>query len=57
MRPSVARHVLCLAAVLATFMGAARAQAVPEFQKILVGQSTPEKATDAIIKGLDAAIN
>ena len=30
---------------------------LPEFQKILVGQSTPEKATDAMLKGLDAAIN
>jgi multiple sugar transport system substrate-binding protein len=29
---------------------------LPEFQKILIGQSTPEKATDAILKGLDAAI-
>lgn len=35
MRPSFARHALCLAAVLATFAGAARAQAVPDFQKIL----------------------
>jgi multiple sugar transport system substrate-binding protein len=30
---------------------------LPEFQKILVGQSTPEKAVDAMLKGLDAAIN
>jgi multiple sugar transport system substrate-binding protein len=30
---------------------------LPEFQKILIGQSTPEKATDAMLKGLDAAIN
>ena len=30
---------------------------LPEFQKVLVGQSTAEKATDAMIKGLDAAIN
>ena len=30
---------------------------LPEFQKILVGQSTPEKATDAMLKGLDAALN
>jgi multiple sugar transport system substrate-binding protein len=30
---------------------------LPEFQKILIGQSTAEKATDAMIKGLDAAIN
>lgn len=30
---------------------------LPEFQKILVGQSTPEKAIDAILKGLDAALN
>jgi multiple sugar transport system substrate-binding protein len=29
---------------------------LPEFQKILVGQSTPEKATDAMLKGLDAAL-
>jgi multiple sugar transport system substrate-binding protein len=29
---------------------------LPEFQKILIGQSTPEKATDAILKGLDAAL-
>jgi len=35
MRLSFARRVLCLAAVLAAFAGAARAQAVPEFQKIL----------------------
>ena len=28
----------------------------PEFQKILVGQTTPEKATDAMMKGLDAAL-
>ena len=35
MRLSIARRVLCLAAVLAAFAGAARAQAVPEFQKIL----------------------
>lgn len=34
MRLSLARHVLCLAGVLAAFAGAARAQAVPEFQKI-----------------------
>ncbi len=30
---------------------------LPEFQKILVGQSTAEKATDAMLKGLDAALN
>ncbi|MBC7634861.1 MAG: sugar ABC transporter substrate-binding protein [Acetobacteraceae bacterium] len=30
---------------------------LPEFQKILVGQSTAEKATDAMLKGLDATIN
>ena len=30
---------------------------LPEFQKILVGQTTPEKAVDAMLKGLDAAIN
>jgi multiple sugar transport system substrate-binding protein len=29
----------------------------PEFQKILVGQTTAEKATDAIMQGLDAALN
>ena len=29
---------------------------LPEFQKILVGQQNAEKATDAILKGLDAAI-
>ncbi len=35
MPPSVARRVLCLAAVLAAFAGSARAQPVPEFQKIV----------------------
>jgi multiple sugar transport system substrate-binding protein len=30
---------------------------LPEFQKVLVGQQTAEKATDAILKGLDAALN
>ena len=35
MRLSFTRHVLCLAAVLAAFAATARAQAVPEFQKIL----------------------
>lgn len=35
MRLDFARRVLCLAAVLAAFAGSARAQAVPEFQKIL----------------------
>ena len=39
------------------FAGWAQNTVLPEFQKILVGQSTPEKCTDAIIKGLDAAIN
>jgi multiple sugar transport system substrate-binding protein len=29
---------------------------LPEFQKILIGQSTAEKAVDAMFKGLDAAI-
>jgi multiple sugar transport system substrate-binding protein len=29
---------------------------LPEFQKVLVGNSTPEKCTDAILKGLDAAL-
>jgi multiple sugar transport system substrate-binding protein len=30
---------------------------LPEFQKILVGQTTPDKAVDAMLKGLDAALN
>jgi multiple sugar transport system substrate-binding protein len=30
---------------------------LPEYQKILVGNSTPEKAVDAIMKGLDAALS
>jgi hypothetical protein len=30
---------------------------LPEFQKILVGTSTPGKATDAMLKGLDAQLN
>jgi multiple sugar transport system substrate-binding protein len=30
---------------------------LPEFQKILVGQTTPERAVDAMLKGLDAALN
>ncbi|WP_428669486.1 YybH family protein [Reyranella sp.] len=46
MRPSLARHVLCLAAVLAAFAGAARAQAVPEFQKILETYSTALDTND-----------
>jgi ketosteroid isomerase-like protein len=46
MRLSVARHVLCLAAVLATFTGAARAQAMPEFQKILETYSAALDAND-----------
>ena len=29
----------------------------PEFQKILVGQQSPEKAVDAMLAGLDAALN
>lgn len=39
------------------FAGWAQNVVLPEFQKILVGQSTPERCTDAILKGLDAAIN
>ena len=30
---------------------------LPEFQKIIVGQQTPERAVDAMLKGLDAALN
>jgi uncharacterized protein (TIGR02246 family) len=43
---SVARHVMCLAAVLAAFAGAARAQAVPEFEKILATYSAALDAND-----------
>jgi multiple sugar transport system substrate-binding protein len=39
------------------FAGWAQNIVLPEFQKILVGQSTPDKATDAMLKGLDAALN
>jgi multiple sugar transport system substrate-binding protein len=39
------------------FAGWSQNVVLPEFQKILVGQSTPEKATDAMLKGLDAALN
>src|SRR4051812_16385108 len=46
MRLSVARRVLCLAAVLATYTGVARAQSVPEFQKILETYSTALDAND-----------
>ena len=46
MRLSLAHHVLCLAAVLAAFAGAARAQAVPEFQKILETYSAALDAND-----------
>jgi len=46
MRLSVARHILCLAAVLAAFAEAARAQAVPEFQKILETYSAALDAND-----------
>jgi uncharacterized protein (TIGR02246 family) len=46
MRPSVARHVLCLAAVLAALTGPARAQVVPEFQKILETYSAALDAND-----------
>lgn len=46
MRLTFARHVLCLAAVLAAFTGAARAQAVPEFQKILETYSAALDAND-----------
>jgi multiple sugar transport system substrate-binding protein len=30
---------------------------LPEFQKVLIGQSTPARATDAMLQGLDAALN
>jgi len=30
---------------------------LPEFQKVLVGQQTSEKAVDAMLKGLDATLN
>jgi uncharacterized protein (TIGR02246 family) len=46
MRLSTARHVLCLAAVLAAFAGSARAQAVPEFQKILDAYAAALDAND-----------
>ncbi len=39
------------------FAGWSQNVVLPEFQKILVGQQNAEKATDAILKGLDAAIN
>jgi multiple sugar transport system substrate-binding protein len=39
------------------FAGWSQNVVLPEFQKILVGQSTPEKAVDNMLKGLDAAIN
>ncbi len=43
-----------------SFVGAAgwyQSSVLPEFQKVLVGQSTPDRAVDAMMKGLDAAIN
>lgn len=46
MRPSFTRHALCLAALFAAFAGAARAQAVPEFQKILETYSAALDASD-----------
>ncbi len=46
MRPSVARRALCVAAVLAAFAGPARAQAVPEFRKILESYSAALDAND-----------
>jgi ketosteroid isomerase-like protein len=46
MRLTFTRHVLCLAAALAAFAGAARAQAVPEFQKILEAYSAALDAND-----------
>jgi uncharacterized protein (TIGR02246 family) len=46
MRLLVARHVLCLAALLAVFAGSARAQAVPEFQKMLETYSAALDAND-----------
>ena len=39
------------------YAGWSQTVVLPEFQKILVGQSTPAKATDAILKGLDAALD
>jgi len=39
------------------YAGWAQNVVLPEFQKILVGQQNAERATDAILKGLDAAIN
>lgn len=39
------------------FAGWSQTVVLPEFQKILVGQTTPERAVDAMMKGLDAAIN
>jgi ketosteroid isomerase-like protein len=43
---SFARHVLCFVAVLAAVVGPARAQAVPEFQKILEIYSAALDAND-----------
>jgi multiple sugar transport system substrate-binding protein len=30
---------------------------LPEFQKVLVGRATPAQAVDAMMKGLEAAVN
>jgi len=38
------------------YPGWAQNVVLPEFQKILIGQTTVEKAVDAMLKGLDAAI-
>jgi uncharacterized protein (TIGR02246 family) len=46
MRLSLTRHVLYLAALLAGFTATARAQAVPEFQKILETYSAALDAND-----------
>jgi uncharacterized protein (TIGR02246 family) len=45
-RLSYLRRILCLAAVFASFTASARAQAVPEFQKILETYSTALDAND-----------
>jgi len=46
MRLSIARHVLCLAAIVTAFAGIARAQALPEYQKILETYSAALDAND-----------
>lgn len=47
MRLSFARHALCLAGALAGFAGAAQAEVIPEFQKILETYSAALDTNDA----------